>query len=272
MSGTDDILEQLGAAADTVGDVIMPGGATAALAVIVGPSVVEIGQVLKEFTGYRLRNLLGIGEKSAARLSDEDRAQERKIHPRVAKELIEEGSWIEDDVSQEYIAGLLVDAHRSDAANNDTVYLANLTARLGPSHLRLHHLIYSAYVGRALNHDLRVFHGAHDAMVNISQEEIVAAGVEDPWNHAAALSREELIGQYVAAGNDDVMRKHSRWCSRAGVLAAPTPFGLHLFLRAYSLPRLLPRDLRDVQLPAVKSPMPIASDPQFKPGALLQTT
>lgn len=121
-------------------------GGTYALARVLGPSVNALGSALGDFTSYRMRNLLGIGEKVSRRLKDDD-DPDLTVHPRIAKEVLDEGSWVDDDLHQEYLAGLLVGARSSDGASDAQAYLARIVTSLTADQVRLHYLTMSAYAG-----------------------------------------------------------------------------------------------------------------------------
>lgn len=146
-----DIVSALNAAPQIVGALGLTGGAGYTLTKIVGPSMSAIGNVLGEATEYRVRNWLNITAKAERRLAalpESEREDERaSVHPRVAQAVLEEGSWVDDALLQEYLAGLLVSARSAESPSDDAAYFARIVAGLTSQQCRLHYAMISAYEG-----------------------------------------------------------------------------------------------------------------------------
>lgn len=123
------------------------GAGALALYWTIGPSIKAIGNVFGEWTDYRLRNLLSMSEKIDARRSGNLPVDGGHVHPRVATELIAAASWIDDDLHQEYLAGLFLDARRTGGQKDDGKYYSQIITQLTSSQVRLHYGIYGAYAG-----------------------------------------------------------------------------------------------------------------------------
>jgi len=112
-----------------------------------GPSIKAVGNSFGQWTEYRMNNLLRIGEKVSARREsqvDLDDGSPRDVHPRLAADFIENSSWVDDDLHQEYFAGLIaVEKGQSD----DGLFYSRVISGLTASQVRLHFLIYRAYEG-----------------------------------------------------------------------------------------------------------------------------
>lgn len=112
-----------------------------------GPSIKAVGNAFGQWTEYRMNNLLRIGEKVSARRdsqSDLDDGSPRAVHPRLAVDLIENASWVDDDLHQEYFAGLIA-GELSDS--DEGLFYSRVVSGLTASQVRLHFLIYRAYEG-----------------------------------------------------------------------------------------------------------------------------
>ena len=70
---------------------------------MLGPSADEIGEALRRWTSYRVRNV-----KRIAAVADR-RAQGREgvVPPRLAHTVLEEGSYCDDELMAEYLGGVL---------------------------------------------------------------------------------------------------------------------------------------------------------------------
>lgn len=125
----------------------MSGLATLGLVWAIGPSIKALGKNLGAFTEYHTANLLHLSEKVQRRLGGEEPDDDLSVHPRVAKEVIDTGAWIDDDLQQEYLAGLLVSSRSPDGKDDGGVYYTRMLSNLTASQVRVHHAIYSAYAG-----------------------------------------------------------------------------------------------------------------------------
>jgi hypothetical protein len=143
-----------------------------------GPSIKAVGNVFGEWTEYRVRNLLRMGDKVSAR-QGKLVGDGKTLHPRVAKVLIEEASWISDNLHQEYLAGLLLDSRNADGDSDDASYYAGIVARLTTSQVRLHFGVYSAYAG--------TFSETQPARFNGGPEQLRDLDIAAPRESYAAL-------------------------------------------------------------------------------------
>lgn len=112
-----------------------------------GPSIKAVGNAFGSWTEYRMKNLLKIGEKVSERRatqSDLDDGAPRSVHPRLAAHVIEAGSWIDDDLHQEYFAGLIAG---ETSGSDDGLFYTRVVSELTASQVKLHFLIYRAYEG-----------------------------------------------------------------------------------------------------------------------------
>jgi hypothetical protein len=108
---------------------------------LLGPISKSIGENWAE--RYRQRNLARLVRKSARRAGSQLQ-QPGGVHPRVAHRVLEEGSYVEDDVMLEYLAGVLAAARTPDGRDDRAAYYANLVASLSADQIRLHHAVYAA--------------------------------------------------------------------------------------------------------------------------------
>ncbi|WP_146076590.1 hypothetical protein [Rathayibacter sp. AY1A7] len=123
------------------------GAGALALYFLVGPSLKAVGNAFGEWTQYRMRNLLRIDKKTQDRLAQlNTQPAQPSIHPRLAKDLVEDASWIDDELQQDYYAGMLFSAIITETTE-EAAYYARIISALTPSQLRLHFAIYSAYRG-----------------------------------------------------------------------------------------------------------------------------
>jgi len=114
---------------------------------VLGPTLDLLGEDLRTITAtYRKHNLDRILEKAGRRV--EAKSNERDaVHPRVAHEILDEGSWCDDELMQEYLAGLLIASRSERGINDDGAYLTAVVARLPALQVRMHNAFYGVLAG-----------------------------------------------------------------------------------------------------------------------------
>lgn len=256
-----EFFEVINAAAQNSPKTVATVGGSYAIVRVLGPTVRALGDVFGDATEYRLRNLLGLNEKIARRMQDASETDETApedpnlgVHPRVARTLLEEGSWIDNDLHQEYLAGLLMDARRGGPDSDAGAYHARVVTAMTADQILLHYLLMDAYAGHWANptvdpnpfpHPLPEEHWSRNGVV-VSIEELAGRFshgiIDDP---ARALRREGILKTF-----GHLTAPHPLAGTHAGFV--PTPFGADLFVRALTpddrrrrlpaWPFLLPRD------------------------------
>lgn len=112
-------------------------------AAICMPAAEEFGLLLRDkVTYYRVRNLERIVVKVKAKLGDTQSMQSGNTSPKFLKDVLEEGSWAEDDSLQELWAGLVAgEAIRGDGSDDAVIYTEILKA-LSSYEARILNLVY----------------------------------------------------------------------------------------------------------------------------------
>lgn len=249
-------------------------GATAAtgyaLGKVLGPSVNAVGKALGDFTDWQMRNLLRLSTKTQAR---EDLG-EGEVHPRVAQRILSEASWSDDDVAQEYFAGMLIGSRNLQGAEMDTAYFARVTAGLTAVQLRLHHMVYEAVSRTGPGNELRTRAGAKQMQMYFPMS-VLPEVFDLPANQlgivgraASALEREDLLGEFVFDPDSDfpVLRSWFPQATEPGFAANVTQFGATTFLMAYGYSDTNTNHLLSFQRPKVATKMPRASKVVYGPS------
>jgi hypothetical protein len=91
---------------------------------------------------YRARNAERIAERALKRLGNEVDNGE-SVNPRVAAVALGQGAWCEDDLVQEYFAGVLAGSRSEGGLDDLGLTWANVIAQMDHYQLRLHYLLYS---------------------------------------------------------------------------------------------------------------------------------
>ncbi|MEP7738311.1 hypothetical protein ABKW28_11710 [Nocardioides sp. 31GB23] len=261
-----EVLNTLAANSPETGAVAAGG---IALSKVLGPSVTAVGRALGDFTDWRMRNLLKLSEKTQAR----ETLGEGEVHPRVAQQILSEASWSEDDVAQEYFAGMLIGSRNLRGSEMDTAYFARVTAGLTAVQLRLHHMVYEAVSRLGTGNELRTRLGAKQVQMyfpmsvlppvfGLPMRELGLVG-----RAAAVLEREDLIGEYVFDPSDDltVLKGWFPQAREPGLALNVTGFGAQAFLMAYGVNETNSNALLSMRLPHVATEMPRADEVVYGP-------
>lgn len=218
---------------------------------VLGPAADEIGNALGRATEFRLRNWGQIVERAQAKLGDaaEDPGT---VPPRVAAKVLEDGSWCDDEVMQEYLAGMLAGSRNDRGGNDRGAYWADLVARLASDYLRLHYLLYRALhdhgpaaPGPSLT--LLEGHEARSIYLPVSglaaSLDVTPAEAQAVANNALhVLARESLIAP-TGWGSGPHVLAHFAGAVEEGVQAVPTHAGVELFLWAHGIAASTPLEI-----------------------------
>lgn len=207
---------------------------------VLGPPADEVGKALARITENRLQNVGRIAEKAEAKLGD--RAELPGTVPlRVAAKVLEGGSWCDDDVMQEYLAGVLAGSRSADGADDRGAYWADLVARLAGDYVRVHYLLYRALHDHGAAADgpsIALLEGQQARSVYLPVSGMAASlgvTVEEASsignNSLHVLARESLIAP-TGWGNGVHVLEHVPGATEPGVHAVPSHAGMELFMWA----------------------------------------
>jgi hypothetical protein len=106
-------------------------GAEAILSRICLPAAEEIGLMFRDKVRYwRLNNIIRIINKSENKIDFSNGQLELTAHPRVIKEIIENGSWCDDDGIQEMWAGILASSCNEINGDDSNLIFVNTLKQL----------------------------------------------------------------------------------------------------------------------------------------------
>lgn len=113
---------------------------------VLGPTADLLGDELRAWTERRLRNLGNIFSTLEHKYGSGgiEGLDEGAISPRVLRGILDEGSYIEDEVGTEYYGGVLAGSRTVDGRNDSAVALIEVMNTLSSPQLRAHFLIYAA--------------------------------------------------------------------------------------------------------------------------------
>jgi hypothetical protein len=111
-------------------------GAKALLTRICLPAAEEYGLLLKDkVSSWRQKNVVLILNKANNLINS--KKDKGKIHPRLAHEAIEIGSWTDDEIIQNYWAGLLASGTSKDGDTDENLIFMNLLKQMSSLEVRI---------------------------------------------------------------------------------------------------------------------------------------
>lgn len=212
---------------------------------VFGPTLDSMGQDTKSlyeaWSKPRVANLSAVLAKVEARGIPDD--GEYTIHPRIIHELFEEGTWADDEVAQQYYAGLLISARSQDSYDDHGVFYARIIAGMSANQIRMHHALYYGYATNSASDKSASLFGDYGralwmrtsdaaAVINILPYDPEAAAVEETLS---ALARDGLLASSGVGTPDEFRDVLDLNTHEDSAYAAVTALGVRLFLWAYGI-------------------------------------
>ncbi|WP_440999814.1 hypothetical protein [Fodinibius sp. SL11] len=213
---------------------------------LLGPTVEYMGEGLKDLAEKRVNNvkrIFNVAHKQLGERIDED----GRVPPRVLKGVLEEGSFVEDELSAQYFGGVLA-ASRSKFKNDDrgTSFISLIT-KLSSYQLHLHFILYNLLRKEFLDKRLNIASQEHRRKLRLY---IDLFSLENSFNisssqqfetilqHSAfGLNRETLIEDFAFGKPKDLLSYYSEPektdIKNRSFVFTPSAFGVELFLWAH---------------------------------------
>ena len=209
---------------------------------ILGPTSDYIGDNVRGWAERRIANVNNIFQKAEEKLGDKIE-EEGTVPPKVLKEIFDEGSFCDDELGQEYFAGVLASSRTSVSRDDRGAAYAALTGRLTTYQIRGHYVLYrlfkQVYDGFPANfltpnhiNQVRIF-VPYFSLLNafdFSPGEKIDAIITHVF---FGLDREKLIGDGFMYGNEEYMKGSFPEANGPGFLIRPVVPGVELFLWAH---------------------------------------
>ena len=234
---------------------------------ILGPTAEYLGGGLRAWTEKRVQNVATIFNKAQEKLGPEIE-KAGSVPPRVLKEVLDEGSFCDDELTAEYFGGILASS-RTPSGRDDrgTTYL-RLTSELSAYQIRFHYICYfwwrEFYRGSGLrmtfDEDLNKmwFFLPYSFLVPTMEFSSSEPVMEILLHCTSGLARAELI-DIAAWGTPDHLNtfgKSRSWneVTEPGMTACPKQFGIDYFLWAIGAGSVNRADFLSPQLKLPKLP------------------
>jgi len=219
-------------------------GGAKVLEKILGPTSDYIGDQIKEWAKKKVDNTSKIFKNAEKKLGNKIN-NPGKVPPKVLKEILEEGSWCEEELQIDYLGGVLASSRSEISRDDRGAYFASLISRLTTYQLRTHYIFYRAVklhfdssdvqiAERAVREKLKIFIPMETYLAGMdfnfeeskNRNSLIAHSI---WG----MNKEDLINNDFIYGPSEFVRKQSPEISVAGIIFTPTILGVELFLWAF---------------------------------------
>jgi hypothetical protein len=204
---------------------------------VLGPSADAVGEALRRYTEYRLRNVARIVECADARSGS--LAKAAVVNLRVVHVVLADGSYCDDELLAHYLGGLLAGSRTPEGRDDRAVSWSKVVTSLSSLQIRAHYLLYREWAARLRIigvYELGVPAGRLQATMEISSGEfgkLLAGDSEVDENDAVS----HAIGGLIRLGLLDENFLYNAELVRV----TPSTAGLELYGWAQGLPGLSPR-------------------------------
>jgi hypothetical protein len=239
---------------------------------LLGPTADYVGVGLRNWAEKRVHNTSRIFEKAAAKLGDK-MEDPGAVPPRVLKEILDEGSYCDDELTAEYFGGVLASSRTGIDRDDRAASYLKLTSELSAYQIRFHYTAYSSwrrlFAGTGLrptfSEDLgKMWLFLPQSFLVPAMEFAPSEPAGDILMHCTSgLSRLGLLreGHWGNPAHINPLNKKRGWCevSEWGMCVQPTQFGIDYWLWAVGLGTVnrssfLDSDLVLPKLPAISIP------------------
>lgn len=205
---------------------------------ILGPTADYLGDGLKDFTKKRVENIGRIfskaGEKLGSAIDDQG-----SVPPRILKEILEEGSFVDDELSAEYFGGILASSRTGIRRDDRSIAAIKRLETMSTYEIRTHYILYILVRDVYLNSGLEVSNNSGKMGLYIPESVYLTAmnfeKEEHRWlilSHSViGLNDKGLITNY-KYGRQEFIQKYYKNATAGGLIFTPTPTGAELFLMA----------------------------------------
>ena len=145
---------------------------------VLGPTADYVGSEIRTLVERSNKNLGSIFSLALTKLGD--RADSiGVVSPRVAKRVVDEGRFCDDELVAEYLGGVLASSKVNDDRDDRGVFYLNEISGLSAYQIRAHYLIYSSIVRSPKPYDQSLTHWyEQDTITAVVPEVEFAAGME----------------------------------------------------------------------------------------------
>jgi hypothetical protein len=242
---------------------------------ILGPTAEYLGGGLKAWTENRIKNVGRIFRKASEKLGSGIDAP-GAVPPRVLKEVLDEGSFCDDELTAEYFGGILASGRTPNCRDDRAASYLRLTSELSTYQIRFHYIAYTVFRHLFVGSNLRPSFSEDLAKMEtflpysglgIAMDFTTKEPAQDIVLHCiSGLRRHELLDSLWWGGREHLNaigkeRYGDAWLpvTHGGIVVLPTLFGIDYYLWATGLghvnfTQFLNSELKPPALPEVHIP------------------
>ncbi len=194
---------------------------------VLGPTLDEFGEDLKVLYAKGRDNII-----AAARRKMPEKEDGKRANLRVARDVLWNGAFTDDEVCAEYFGGILAASRSKDGNNDDAIQFVDVIKSMSSNQLRLHYIIYR---------------GLNDILITNGRKINVAQGSEtqrcEIW--FASVEIEQVIGLRLDTDPHVLHRLGLLWEYKTDIrmfnrqalpyfFVRPTSFGILLYAVAHN--------------------------------------
>lgn len=245
---------------------------------VLGPTAEYIGDGLQRWTENRVQNVKKIFSIAVERLGD-DINRPGQIPPRVLKGVLDEGSYVVNEIGAQYFGGILAASRSTDIHDDRGVAFIDLLTRMSSYQIRLHYILYYLLKEMYDNHPYSITsekdrHKLQMLVPLNSLKKSLGVGRREfnmMLNHSSfGLYRESLLESFFWGAPNDFYKKFDHIKNlRVDVESfrfTPSSFGVELYLwvhgnkdidmKDFFSTRIDKVDSLDIELPKDSIPFP----------------
>ena len=210
---------------------------------VLGPTADYLGSGMKTWTENRFENVKRIFER-ADDLLGEDADPAHRVPPRVLRDVLDDGSFRDDELSAAYYGGILASSRTGVSRDDRGASFTALVGRLTAYQLRAHFVLYQTVqrLFRGQVHNLGVDKDRKKCGVYIPMADYLGAMSLEPGEHPDTLlahalfglQTESLIEDHFAYGGAAHLKSIYKTVAEgaSGIVYCPSPLGVELYLWA----------------------------------------
>lgn len=204
---------------------------------LLGPSCEYIGnEIIKEkLVKKSCENVSKIFSKACKKLGDKLKTP-GTVNPRILQTVLVNGSFCEDDMVQEYLAGALAIARTPDGKDDSVIGILKLIESLSHTDLKAHYLLYSVLYEKFKNRSTIIYNDddlqKHSVFIPLQELFNIPYTIINPEILHFLKSQNLIESFYINLDSDlDII---SYEFESPGLLYTPSLLGIKLFLVLHS--------------------------------------
>jgi len=210
---------------------------------VLGPTADYLGDGIRDFAEKRVKNIKNIFNKAEEKLKDKSNTN-GSVPPRVLKHIIDDGSYVDNELAAEYFSGVLASSKSTISRDDRAITLLRTLNSMSTYEIRIHYILYRTY--REIFIDFPTFSLSKsdvatkfllfipgDSLINaLAIEE--GEEINQILEHAIpGLVNRGLIGGNYRFGSEEWMKESNQKLTGSGLLTCPSLLGAQLFLAAH---------------------------------------